>query len=237
MIELNVTNYKGPMDLLLSLIEKNKIDIYDIPIKEITEGYIQIINKIDVNAEEISDFILMASSLIEIKSKMLVPKLNILEDDPREELVEKLLEYKKFKIISSILEELRVEESMSYAKVKEEFEVKTESLNLDEDIRVLSDVFFKLIYSKLNLTENIFFEEQIVKKEVFSVEKYFNTILKKLKSIKKISLKELVSTVTNKQELITSFLAVLELVSSKMVIAYQLNESDIILESRGLNEQ
>lgn len=232
MIELNVTNYKGPMDLLLSLIEKNKIDIYDIPIKEITEGYIQIINKIDVNAEEISDFILMASSLIEIKSKMLVPKLNILEDDPREELVEKLLEYKKFKIISSILEELRVEESMSYAKVKEEFEVKTESLNLDEDIRVLSDVFFKLIYSKLNLTENIFFEEQIVKKEVFSVEKYFNTILKKLKSIKKISLKELVSTVTNKQELITSFLAVLELVSSKMVIAYQLNESDIILESR-----
>lgn len=237
MIELNVTNYKGPMDLLLSLIEKNKIDIYDIPIKEITEGYIQIINKIDVNAEEISDFILMASSLIEIKSKMLVPKLNILEDDPREELVEKLLEYKKFKIISSILEELRVEESMSYAKVKEEFEVKTESLNLDEDIRVLSDVFFKLIYSKLNLTENIFFEEQIVKKEVFSVEKYFNTILKKLKSIKKISLKELVSTVTNKQELITSFLAVLELVSSKMVIAYQLNESDIILESRGSNEQ
>ena len=104
-------HFEGPMDLLLALITKNEIDIYDIPISEITEQYIKYINimkDIDINLS--ADFIVMAATLMHIKSKMLLPSVvNIEEDyfaDPRAELVQQLLEYQKYKNAADDLQKI-----------------------------------------------------------------------------------------------------------------------------------
>ena len=100
-INIKLESFEGPMDLLYSLIIKNKIDIYDIPIVELTDQYLEYVDYMQrENMDSISEFILMAATLIEIKSKMLLPKEvdeNNKEIDPREELVNRLVEYKKFK--------------------------------------------------------------------------------------------------------------------------------------------
>ena len=103
-INIKLESFEGPMDLLYSLIIKNKIDIYDIPIVELTDQYLEYVDYMQrENMDSISEFILMAATLIEIKSKMLLPKEvdeNNKEIDPREELVNRLIEYKKFKTLA-----------------------------------------------------------------------------------------------------------------------------------------
>ena len=103
-INIKLESFEGPMDLLYSLIIKNKIDIYDIPIVELTDQYLEYVDYMQrENMDSISEFILMAATLIEIKSKMLLPKEvdeNNKEIDPREESVNRLIEYKKFKTLA-----------------------------------------------------------------------------------------------------------------------------------------
>ena len=105
-ISVKLEAFEGPLDLLLHLIDKNKLNIYDIPITLITDQYMEYINAMEEKDLEImSEFLVMAATLIHIKSKMLLPKVEVEEDeedyDPRQELVERLLEYKKFKYISN----------------------------------------------------------------------------------------------------------------------------------------
>jgi segregation and condensation protein A len=108
-LELKLESFEGPMDLLLSLIEKNKIDIYDIPIALITDQYMDYLSQMDSEKmDNMSEFIVMASKLLRIKSKMLLPKaVNDEEDegDPRDELVARLIEYKLFKQLAEGLDE------------------------------------------------------------------------------------------------------------------------------------
>ena len=97
-ISYKLDAFEGPLDLLLHLIEKNKINIYDIPIAEITEQYLEYVNRLEEeDLEIVSDFLIMAVTLLEMKAKMLLPKQeeDIEEVEPREELVQRLLEYKK----------------------------------------------------------------------------------------------------------------------------------------------
>lgn len=99
---VKLDSFSGPLDLLYHLIEKNEIDIYDIPIAELTDQYIEFISREEnKNMDGMSEFVVMAASLIEIKSRMLLPKSQTEEpeEDPREELVQKLIEYKKFKML------------------------------------------------------------------------------------------------------------------------------------------
>src|SRR5690554_1776930 len=104
-ISVKLEAFEGPLDLLLHLIDKNKINIYDIPIIEITEQYLGYIHQMEYkDLDSISEFLVLASTLISIKSKMLLPKdeSEEEEEDPRTELVERLLEYKMFKYISFV---------------------------------------------------------------------------------------------------------------------------------------
>lgn len=107
--KLEKLNFDGPLDLLLQLLEKNKVDIYDIPIVEITRQYLDYVRDMETaDLELISDFLVMATTLLDIKARMLLPKEETEEQeepDPREELVKRLLEYKRYKYISA---ELRV---------------------------------------------------------------------------------------------------------------------------------
>ena len=100
-LEFKLQAFEGPLDLLLHLIDKNKINIYDIPIVEITEQYINYVRQMDKqDLNLVSEFLVMAATLLDIKAKMLLPKDPDVEEDegdPRQELVEKLLEYKRYK--------------------------------------------------------------------------------------------------------------------------------------------
>ena len=107
LISYKLDAFEGPLDLLLHLIEKNKIDIYDIPIVQITEQYLAYVNQMEEeDLEIVSDFLIMAVTLLEIKAKMLLPKNEEEEEegDVRDELVQRLLEYKRYKMMGKLLE-------------------------------------------------------------------------------------------------------------------------------------
>lgn len=231
MIEVNLEKYEGPMDLLLKLIEKNKINIYDIPIKEITEQYIAHIEVMDTNSENIAEFIVMASTLLEIKSKLLIPSFedDTDEEDPRDDLVQRLLEYKKIKIVSKFLSDLREESRKSVAKLREEsIEVKYVNINLNENVDILSKVFLNLLQNTF-VEDEILFEQDIINRDEYPVEECIEEISEKLYKIKKSTIRSLLSNNYSKQEVITVFIAVLELIRQSKIIAYQ-DKDDIYLE-------
>lgn len=231
-VSLNV--FQGPFELLYHLIEKKEIDIYDIPISEITDQYIEYINQmLQFNMNVASEFILMASTLIEIKSQMLLPQKEK-EEDPRQELVNKLLEYKLFKDISETLKQYEDESSYYFSKPKEEMaltnDVKIEQLSLNEiNIYELYNVFMSLIKNQ-NL--KIVHEDKMkVYRENYSVNDCIDELMKKLKATGRVSLfttfKEK-SRIT-KEYVITTFLAVLELSNKGMKIYQTDTYSDIII--------
>ena len=142
--KVEVEVFKGPMDLLLSLIKKQEIDIYDIPINIITDQFLDYINEMEeLNLEITSEFLVMAATLIEIKSKMLLPKEKALEDgveieiDPRDELVQRLVEYEAYREVAEKLKESEIIESKVFYKPREDlsiFDDPVEELgNLDLD--------------------------------------------------------------------------------------------------------
>ena len=117
-VKLNV--FEGPLDLLLHLIEKNKVNIYDIPIVTITEQYLEYVNNMEEeDLDVMSEFLVMAATLIKIKSRMLLPKDEETEEDeedPREELVRRLLEYKMYKYAAGELKDLELEGNKAFFK-------------------------------------------------------------------------------------------------------------------------
>lgn len=224
MIEVNIEKYEGPMDLLLKLIEKNKINIYDIPIKEITEQYISHIEKISTDAKNIAEFIVMASTLLEIKSKLLIPDLDDEDEevDPRDELVQRLIEYKKVKLISTFLKDLQEKSSLHLSKLREEsIRTETVNINLDEDINILKDVFTELLKRSSFKDEEILFDQEIINRDEYVIEDYIIKITYLIKKTKKINLSSLIKSNSCKQEVITVFIAILELVRQNRIKADQ----------------
>ena len=232
---VNINVFQGPFDLLYHLIEKKEIDIYDIPIAEITDQYIEYLEQMmQFNMNVASEFILMASTLIEIKSQMLLPQKEKSED-PRQELVNKLLEYKLFKDVSEKLKKYEDESSYYYSKPKEEMaitsDVKVEQLSLNEiNIYELYNVFLSLIKSQnIKVVPEDSFK---VYRENYSVKDCVDELLKKLKSTGRVSL---FSTFKEKHQItkeyvITTFLAVLELSNKQGMKIYQNDTySDIII--------
>lgn len=231
MIEVNIEKYEGPMDLLLKLIEKNKINIYDIPIKEITEQYIKQIEKISTDAKNIAEFIVMASTLLEIKSKFLIPDLDDEEEvnDPRDELVQRLIEYKKVKLISAFLKDLQEKSSLQLSKLREEnIRTETININLEEDINILKDVFTELLKRSSFKDEEIIFDQEIINRDEYAIEDYISKITKLIRKSKKLSLSSLIKSDSCKQEVITIFIAILELVRQNRIKADQ-NKDEISL--------
>ena len=122
---IKIENFEGPLDLLCHLIEKNKMDIYDIHLNEITDQYIQYLNQMEkMNLEIASEFVVMASTLLYLKSKNLLPKQEEEEEElTEEELIRRIIEYKKFKEISKVLKQNYIENGNRYYKVQENIEL------------------------------------------------------------------------------------------------------------------
>lgn len=239
---ITLDSFEGPFDLLYHLIEKSELDIYDIPIAEIAEQYIQYISHMEeLDLEITSEFLLMAATLLEVKSKMLLPNIKVEgeqmemeEVDPREELIRRLIEYKKYK---NAAEELKMRQEV-YGKVfykpKEEIEISDEDdikslegLELSDLIKAFDNIIQKK--SKEN-NKNKFHE---IKREEISIEEAMNMILRKLENRNQIKFEELFQSRVTRSSIVTIFIAILELIKLKKIIIYQNNNfSNIKLRKR-----
>ena len=224
---IKIDNFEGPFDLLFHLIEKNKVNIYDIPINEITDQYMDYLYSMqEMDLEIASEFLVMAATLLHIKSKMLLPdpkEKQEEEADPREELVTRLVEYRKYKDFSEVLKEKEAEWRKLYYKLPEVVEIKRE-----DEILELSPDKLKTIYEEL-LTKNI---EKINRRAV-EMDKIIQhekvTLRSKVKEITKILLKKTFFIFSeifslkkrSKVEVVTGFLAILEMAKMKKVTIEQ----------------
>lgn len=234
---VNINVFQGPFDLLFHLIEKKEIDIYDIPIAEITDQYIDYLKQMmQFNMNVASEFIFMAATLIEIKSQMLLPQKETLED-PRQELVTQLLEYKLFKDVSEELKKYEDEKSFYISKPREEMaitsDVKTEQLSLNEiNVYELYNVYLSLIKKQNFKIEQ---EEKFkVYRENYRVKDCMEDLIKRIKRSGKVSLFNIIKEKNSisKEYIITLFLAVLELSNKQGMKIYQDNSyGDIIISS------
>lgn len=243
MYKIDIEEFQGPLELLNHLIEKNKIDIYDIPISEITNQYIEYIEKMEeFNLELTSEFIVIASNLIEIKSRMLLPKV-VEEEDPREELVTKILEYRKYKLASEQMRDRFDIYSKVYFKLKDDFDYleQDEELNFDMDLLVKS--FKRIIndFEKRNAVRNDDEIERLtedLKKDEYSVEEGMTYITKKLLNNSAITFDSLFDTMTTKYRIITIFMSMLELIKRRDINVVQENTFGeiVIYKSNQINQ-
>jgi len=217
--------FEGPLDLLLYLIKKNEVSIYDIPIATITEQYLQYIEVMKLlDLDIVGEFLVIAASLMQIKSKMLLPQPEepTEEDieDPRAELVNRLIEYQKYK---DAAEELRRREIARKNIFIREPDKKTEERFLREPGEVYFEAsLFDLIsaFSKTmkEVPREVFYE---VMRDEFTVEQKIHDILHILLEEPEVSLQALFQKSINKLEIIATFLAILELIRVKEIIIIQ----------------
>ncbi|MEE0452565.1 segregation and condensation protein A [Peptacetobacter sp.] len=217
--------YEGPMDLLYDLVTKHKIDIKDIAISEITKQYLDYLDAMEAMDMEItSDFITMASKLVEIKSRYLLylQREDSEEEDPRIELVERLKEYKKYKQVSKELKEKADEEHERFFRKKEEVIIEDELSLEDVSIAKMMELLPKLLKNidkKEEETKNDVLE-RLVNRKIISVEEKIVSLRRALSVKDRISFLENVDQ-SDRGDIIASFLCVLELIKEKEIIVTQ----------------
>ena len=140
---IKIENFEGPLDLLCHLIDKNKMNINDIKLSEITDQYIEYINKMEeMNLEVTSEFLVMASTLIYLKSKSLLPSDNEeSEEISEEELLRRIIEYKKYKEITKTLKSMYEENSVRFYKTPDEIKLPKQKLERDYDKQLIIDAY------------------------------------------------------------------------------------------------
>ncbi len=232
-ISVKLEVFEGPLDLLFHLIEKAKIDIYDIPIAEITEQYIDYLRMMkSLDIDLASEFLVMAATLLIIKSKMLLPKAPAEDgntEDPREELVVKLLEYKKIKEVSELLKDRYSLNEMSVFKDSNLADALIDSFELPDELSVdlLVEKFSILLLKKEREKEEKGYKK--LYKDSVTIEEKIAELLGFLSHKKWTSFDNLLESCDNRLEIIVSFLALLELIKSKVIRAKQSNSFDCIL--------
>lgn len=217
--------FEGPLDLLLYLIKKNEVDIYDIPIAIITEQYLEYMDLMKVlNLDRVGEFLVMAATLIKIKSKMLLPPAEDIEEDedgvdPRTELLEHLLEYQRYKEAAHQLKNRDLIEKDIFTRIQRDEDIP----KTDKDSTVIEVSLFDLVDALRKVIERKDLSDQFmeVTVEKFSVKDKMVEILQKLKEIQHIIFVSLFDELSTKYEIIVAFLAILELVRLRAVKIYQ----------------
>ena len=235
-IHLNV--YDGPLDLLCDMISKQKIDIKDISIIEITKQYLAYINMLEaMDLEVTSDFITMATKLLEIKSKYLLFSQRELdeEEDPRLELMEQLKEYKKYKKASEVLKDSVDYLNQPYYRNREEIII-DDKVDLNEiSIESIKSIL-PYIFKVKNVEEETKKDERlnkIVRGKIISVEEKIEYIQNILTTADKISFNNIIKDNT-KDEVIATFLSLLELIKAKEIVVVQENFFEDIIIKKNL---
>lgn len=235
-VTIKLEVFEGPFDLLFHLIEKAKVDIYAIPIADITEQYINYLNMMQsMDMDLASEFLVMAATLLEIKSKMLLPAPPKIDEedgaDPREELVKKLLEYKTFKELSSVFKEKLLLNEKSFYKDSFLADEIIDSFALSDrlSVEVLFNKFQQLAFKKVettNLTYNKIFRDNV------TVEEKISHILNFLSAKRLLYFDDLIMDCMSKLEAIVTFLAILELIKCRNIHVEQSDNFDKIIIKR-----
>ena len=229
--EVKLEIFEGPLDLLLHLIQKNEVDIFDIPITKITDQYLEYLDIMQaLNINVAGDFLVMAATLIHIKSKMLLPELKEEEeeDDPRSEITRPLIEYMKFKEIAGDFSERELLHRDVFARQMQPFlgkQLEEEGSELDVNLFQLMDAFRRIVDQKL---PGVQLKLQLQK---WSVKEKTEFIITYLKQKGSIFFHELFAEDRTISEFIVTFLALLELIHMGLIKALQPTaESEINLE-------
>lgn len=230
-VKLNV--FEGPLDLLLHLIDINKIDIYDIPISLITDQYLETISQMqELDMEIMSEFLVMAATLLKIKSKMLLPVEEKEENDtgdPRQELIERLLEYKMFKYAAMELKDKLTDAGKSMFKqtsIPDDLEyieppIDLEALVSDMTIKKLHEIFKQVIKKQEDKIDPIRSQYGKIEQEKVSLGDKLAEIERYGKLNSRFSFRSLLSRQESKMDTIVTFLAVLELMKSGKIAVIQ----------------
>ena len=241
--KIKINNFEGPFDLLLHLIKKNQMSIYNVKIYEITTQYLNYLNEMkEMDLEITSEFIVVAATLIEIKSKHLLPKQQKEEaedeEDSEKNLLEKLILYKKIKNVSVFFKERYISSGEVYSKKPEVIEEVKDTHN-NEDI--LKNLNLLQLYAMYNNLIEIYNNKQnranVIQKRIF-VDKYkiedkLDFIMDKITNEHINTFKALVEKCECKMECIVTFLALLEMIKQRMVKVYQRdNFANILIERR-----
>lgn len=222
--KLHLDVFEGPLDLLLYLIKKDDIDICDIPIATVTDQYLQYIDMMKLlDLEIVGDFLVMAATLMQIKSRMLLPPDPTEEEedvDPRDELVRRLQEYQIFKEIAEQLKLKETERQNFFPRQMSE-EMKKELIDDSKEVYFEANLFD--LINAFSQALGRFKEESVyqVSKEEFTVEQKIHEVLHLLLRHSTVRLNELFEKATNKMEVIVTFMAILELIRLREIKVMQ----------------
>lgn len=234
---IKLDNFEGPLDLLCHLIDKNKMDIYDVKISDIADQYIQYINELEkYNLEITSEFLIMASTLVYLKSKSLLPKT--VEDEAElteEELLQRIIEYKKYKEIANKLKSVYNIYSKRFYKIPEKIELPKQKLELEYTKDIISSNYKKVLErNEKKVNQNKDNIQKIAIVENFTVTSKVKDIFRELIKRPRFVFNKLFTlSKCNKQEVVTAFSGLLELSRRSKVTATQVELfGDIIVEKR-----
>src|ERR1041385_3737186 len=220
MYRVKLQEFEGPLDLLLFFIKRDELDIYDIPISRITKEFLEYLHLLqELDLEVAGDFIVMAAELMQIKVKMLLPKApgEEEEEDPRAELVRRLLEYKRFKEASAVLEKLEFEQTKLF--YRQGFHSDPRKVTLEDQEESLKDItMFNLMaaFKKVldSTPKRIYHDVELM---TVSIDEQMSYIADVFRLREEISFFELVSHMTEKIRIIVTIIAMLEMVKSKII--------------------
>lgn len=234
--QIKIQNFEGPFDLLFHLIEKNQVNIYDIPVNDITDQYMEYLFAMQqMDLEIASEFLVMAATLLHIKSRMLLPEKKEKQEadiDPREELVLKLLQYKKYKEFSQLLKQKEKEWERVFYKLPEAIDFKWEEEVLELSPEELKKVYLGILErnrKKINKAAGKM--ATIIQHEKVSLKSKMREIVRNLFSRAYVTFAEMFfGKNKSRTEIVTGFLAMLELSKLKRVrIEQQKQFSDIVI--------
>ena len=223
--EIKIDNFEGPLDLLCHLIEKNKLDIFEVKISDITDQYIDYINQMEkMNLEVTSEFLIMASTLLYLKSKTLLPKETEDEEELTEEqLLQRIIDYKKYKEISKRLKENYEIFSKRIFKLPETIELPKQQLERNYEKNIIPELYAEVINkNKVRINKNAKNIQKIAITETFTVGSKVKDMYRELIRNKKFVFNRLFSIKKhNKNEVVTAFSGLLEMSRRSKVLTQQ----------------
>lgn len=212
---IKIENFEGPLDLLCHLIDKNKMNIYDIHLSEIADQYLEYLKEQEkLNLEIASEFLVMASTLLYLKSKSLLPKQEEeTEEITEEELIRRIIEYKKFKEISKVFQKNYLDFSRRHFKLAEEITLPKQKLEKDYEKTLLPEIYEKLVErNRVKINQNAKNIEKIAITDHYTVASKVKEMFKVLVKQKRFIFNHLFSIQKhNRQEVVTAFSGLLEL--------------------------
>ena len=252
-ISYKLESFEGPLDLLLHLIEKNKVNIYDIPIATITDQYLEYVKHMEEESMDVvSEFLVMAATLLDIKARMLLPKeVNEEgeEEDPRAELVARLLEYKTYKYMSMELKDMELDAEKIFYKsptIPREVEKYEPPVDLDKlldgvTLAKLQQIFQSVMRRQKDKIDPVRSTYGTIRKEPVSLEQKIASVMGYARKHRKFSFRGMLSKQKDKTEVVVTFLALLELMKVGKIYLTQENLFDDMmietLEEEGAEEE